>query len=64
MTPRLKPLMSILAAGLLANPVFAAETADTIFISGKIATLDAKDTQAEGVAVVRRQIIRELWARD
>ena len=57
MTPHLKPLMSILAAGLLANPVFAAETADTIFINGKIATLDAKDAQAEGVAVKDGRLI-------
>jgi hypothetical protein len=57
MMPSLKPLMSMLAVGLLASPVFAAETADAIFINGKIATLDAKGTQAEGVAVKDGRLI-------
>ena len=40
-----------LITGLCMTPVLGAETADTVFINGKITTLDAKRPQASAVAI-------------
>lgn len=53
----LKSIPPLLAVGLFVTPVLAAETADAIFINGKIATMDSKGSQVEAVAVKDGRLI-------